>query len=212
MSTPPLTPFEAPVSSPCLEIDLSVNDGSSQNYDFLLAAAHFIGDGMALHNCANELFSLLGNSRLTEEDLADLLDSELSSRWHAAAPQGLPSALESGLLLPQGKLHNAISRVDFESSQARLIVKILFMSSALTYSQGGHAFPRRSGGSVHTVVPTIPIDQKKTKHILKVCKSHGVSISSVMFALCNLAWARTCDEKRQLPMYDPDQLSLLVSH
>ncbi|KAJ7597467.1 hypothetical protein C8J56DRAFT_320793 [Mycena floridula] len=159
-----------------------------QSYDFLLQATHFIGDGMALHNFANDFFVLLGDSKLTDDDLNDLLNSELEARWGAETPQGLPPALETGLYpTEQTNLHRLASRVEFQSNQARLI--------------GGHSFNRRPGNhAVNTVVPTISVDKERTKRMLKSCKSHGVSISSVMFALCNLAWARTSKEKTELPI------------
>jgi hypothetical protein len=50
-------------------------------------------------------------------------------------------------------------------------------------------------------VPTVPIDEERTKKMLKTCKAHGVSISSVLFAICNIAWARTCPDRQDLPMY-----------
>jgi hypothetical protein len=45
--------------------------------DFLICATHFLGDGMALHQFANDFFSLLGSSSTTS-DLAMLLSKE----WH----------------------------------------------------------------------------------------------------------------------------------
>ncbi len=38
---------------------------------------HFIGDGMALHQFANDFFTLLGSEKSTPE-----LESELESEWH----------------------------------------------------------------------------------------------------------------------------------
>lgn len=47
--------------------------------DFLICATHFLGDGMALHQFANDFFGLLG-SRSTMSELATTLSSEWQSR------------------------------------------------------------------------------------------------------------------------------------
>lgn len=53
----------------------------------------------------------------------------------------------------------------------------------------------------HTIVPTVSFDEQRTKAILKACKAHGVSISTALFAICNLAWIKTCGgAKKELPM------------
>ena len=49
------------------------------NYDLLIAAAHFTGDGMALHTFANDFFNLLGGPT-SEEGLLDQLKEEWSAR------------------------------------------------------------------------------------------------------------------------------------
>ena len=41
---------------------------------------HFLGDGMALHNFANEFFGLLGSDR-TDSDLRVVLEEEWRVRW-----------------------------------------------------------------------------------------------------------------------------------
>jgi hypothetical protein len=46
------------------------------NYDILICATHFLGDGMALHQFANDFFGLLGSSSTNHE-----LVSTLSSEW-----------------------------------------------------------------------------------------------------------------------------------
>lgn len=66
--------------------------------------------------------------------------------------------------------------------------------------KGGHSFPKRSGNERKTIVPTVAFDEERTKKMLKLCKSHNVSISSAIFAICNIAWARTRNDKPHLPM------------
>ncbi|KAF8913145.1 hypothetical protein CPB84DRAFT_1812064 [Gymnopilus junonius] len=139
-----------------------------QNYDFLICATHFLGDGMALHQFANDFFSLLG-SPSSEDDLRRNLKADLLARVQDKAPT-LPSAMEE-------RIPRIAARVDFNQTQQKLI--------------GGHTFPRNSRGLRHTIVPTISIDAENTKKILENCKRRGVSVSSALFAICNIAWART---------------------
>jgi hypothetical protein len=58
---------------------MSATDSSenTDNCDFLICATHFLGDGMALHQFANDFFGLLGSSSTTS-DLAMLLSKD----WH----------------------------------------------------------------------------------------------------------------------------------
>jgi hypothetical protein len=108
--------------------------------------------------------------------------------------------------VPAGKFKRLASRVDFDLNQQKLVVShfISIYHAApfiIGFSiEGGHSFPRRSGGIRHTVVPTVSIDLETTKSILKNCKSHGVSISAALFAICNIAWARTHCANQELPM------------
>lgn len=48
----------------------------SHNYDILFCAAHFIGDGLALHRFANEFFTLL-SSTTDSEQMFELLNIEV---------------------------------------------------------------------------------------------------------------------------------------
>jgi hypothetical protein len=49
--------------------------------DILLCAAHFIGDGMALHTFANQFFELLGGSK-TVSELGQMMEEEWRLRWN----------------------------------------------------------------------------------------------------------------------------------
>ncbi|KAH9486485.1 hypothetical protein JR316_0000550 [Psilocybe cubensis] len=158
-----------------------------KSYDFLICATHFLGDGMALHQFANDFFLLLGSS-LDLVDLNKKLFSEWSERYSKGHGKGhtLPSSMEDRLTLPSKGFARAASRVDFEKNQQKLI--------------GGHTFPRQSKGRVHTVVPTVSIGSETTKKILANCKRRGVTISSALFAICNVAWHRTNSSNLELPM------------
>jgi hypothetical protein len=50
-------------------------ENAEKTFDLLICAAHWIGDGMALHTFANHFFGLLGGC-LSEIELRDLLDQE----------------------------------------------------------------------------------------------------------------------------------------
>jgi len=56
-----------------------VSLGADQNADFLICATHFLGDGMALHQFANDFFTLLG-SALDQAGLASVLAAEWLAR------------------------------------------------------------------------------------------------------------------------------------
>ncbi|KAG6841775.1 hypothetical protein C0991_007104 [Blastosporella zonata] len=153
--------------------------------EFLICAAHFLGDGMALHQSANDFFGLLGSSSMAE--LSALLATEWQGKCGklAASPVDLPSALESRLPQARGKFAQIASRVDFERNQKKLI--------------GGQTFPKISSAARRTIVPTVSFDENRTKNILKRCKSQGVSISSALFAICNFAWAKTTSTNPEMP-------------
>lgn len=72
----------SPPPSPSVElesIDLD-EDGSTSNYDILICATHFLGDGMALHQFANDFFGILGSSQNNAE-LVGTLEQEWETRW-----------------------------------------------------------------------------------------------------------------------------------
>ncbi|KAG8996935.1 hypothetical protein FRB93_000605 [Tulasnella sp. JGI-2019a] len=186
-----------------------------EEWNVLFCATHFIGDGMALHQTANDFFRLLAGSdsegaspsdffeeskTRSEEELLATLESEWIERWSSPKTaekdgvaqgssvagvegmQPIPAPTESRLPQPRGKMHAAAVKVDFKNSESRLI--------------GGHAFPRAKDKSTRrTVVKTISFDSANTKAALKKCKSEKVTISSALFALCNLAWMRTMERQ-----------------
>ncbi|KAF7333426.1 putative 15-O-acetyltransferase Tri3 [Mycena venus] len=177
---------------------LDTSPSGLQNFDLLLCATHFIGDGAALHNFANDFFTLVASDRV-EEDLVSMLNEEWYSRWGGKDISdsflGLPISLEDRLPpMPDGRFHRAVHRVDFENSQAKLI--------------GGHSFPRRSGSVRKTVVPTFSFDPEQTKLMLKKCRAQFVSISAALFSIVNIAWAKTCDQNWELPMMMYSALNL----
>ncbi|KAF7981093.1 hypothetical protein HWV62_34793 [Athelia sp. TMB] len=162
---------------------MSQNVHSPQNFDFLLCTTHFIGDGMSLHQFANDFLHLLASDTTIDE-----LEAGLSSEWQkrvAQSPIGLPDALETSFP-PESQLRRAARDAEFRKKEERQI--------------GGHAFSRRSSSSRHTVTRVVSFDAARTKAILQQCKSHGVSVSAALFAICNVAWIRRTPSNAELPM------------
>ncbi|KII94084.1 hypothetical protein PLICRDRAFT_415673 [Plicaturopsis crispa FD-325 SS-3] len=196
ISKPPKA--EESLPSPPATPDLSESQGEdsvSREYHFLMCAAHFLGDGMALHAFANDFFGLLGSDK-TVMQLEAMMHLEWVERWGKLSSDEaskLPNAMEENFASSGGKFRRVVERVDFQRSQEKLI--------------GGQTFPRQSHAERHTVVPTVPFDAERTKKMLKNCKAHGVSISAALFAICNIAWARI-SAKHDLPMLMYSALNL----
>ena len=70
--TPPLS--AEPGTMPVAE------EERTQRYELLICAMHFIGDGMALHQFANDFFCLLGSGKSISE-LELQLETEWQERW-----------------------------------------------------------------------------------------------------------------------------------
>lgn len=193
--TPPRTPspsragLAAQQDVPGLsELDASEN-ASIGRFDVLFAAMHYLGDGMALHQCANDFFRLVASDK-SDDELATVLEDEWEGRIGKDAtkvrPESvLPVSLETRLAEPHGRLQKAGTQVDFHLSQ--------------TTAVGGQAFPRQKHPERHTVLLNKDYPTAQTKAMLKKCKENGVSISAALFALCNIAWARVGGGKPELP-------------
>ncbi|KAJ8702249.1 hypothetical protein PTI98_000985 [Pleurotus ostreatus] len=156
--------------------------------EWIVCATHFLGDGMALHQFANDYFSLFGSSK-SDDELEAIMQDEWAMRWKKIPEECsvIPSSMEARFPpVVGGRFRRAVERIDFARNQEKSI--------------GGHAFPRASGKPRHTIVPTVPFDATETTRMLKLCKARGVSISSVMFAICNIAWIRLNKGNPELPM------------
>lgn len=165
------------------------DDPSVVRFDVLFAAMHYLGDGMALHQCANDFFRLVTGDK-SDDALAKVLEDEWEARigryTTEIRPESvLPVSLESRLAEPHGRFQKACAQVDFHLSQ--------------TTTVGGQAFPRRKHPQRHTVLLNKDYPTAQTKAMLKKCKENGVSISAALFALCNVAWARMGGGKPELP-------------
>lgn len=62
------------------------SETSSPSHDILICAAHFLGDGMALHQFANDFFTLLGSAK-TSGELEALLTDEYKTRWERSVDE-----------------------------------------------------------------------------------------------------------------------------
>ncbi len=84
------------------EVEATIDDElpeteRTRQYELLICAMHFLGDGMALHAFANDFFGLLGGDK-SEADLQQLLQEEWRTRW-AAAPEEVRFCARSHPLL-----------------------------------------------------------------------------------------------------------------
>lgn len=118
-----------------------VSEEDWTNFDLLICTTHFVGDGMALHQFANDFFTMLSSKKETNE-LFDLLKEEwriryggqflvslLNQFWrrmqliYSSQEISLPAALEDRLPSgPEGRFHQVTSRVDFMNSQDKAVV------------------------------------------------------------------------------------------
>jgi len=199
--SPPQTPSEELASEIHFPSDLHALIDDPREFNFFICAVHFLGDGMALHTFANDLFTLLAGEDsnasgcLSTEALRTLLENEWRQHWDtqlcqpSADPDILPVSLEARLPRPLSKFQRIAHMVEFRCAQERLI--------------GGHAFPKASTSPErerHTIVSTVSFDKDVSKMILGKCKTEGVSIAHVMFAMCNVVWARIGEGRPELPM------------
>ncbi|KAH9836943.1 uncharacterized protein C8Q71DRAFT_578490 [Rhodofomes roseus] len=193
--TPPRTPSPTRDGFTATE-DLSMSTGLERNlnasigrFDVLFAAMHFLGDGMALHQCANDFFRLVACGK-SDDELATVLGDEWERRFGGdvaaiSSDPALPVPLEARLADPTTRFQKVATEVDFHLSQSTLV--------------GGQTFPKRKHPDRHTVLLNKDYPSDLTKAILRKCKQNGVSISAAVFALCNIAWARMGGGKPELP-------------
>lgn len=120
---------------------------AEQEYDMLLLCTHFLGDGMALHTTANELFTLLADQ--APADGADTIvsstkniemikqeqswssssssDSTSESEVDAFEIEELAQAMETKIVTPEKwqRLAWAAARVEYSNEQNRQIVSAM---------------------------------------------------------------------------------------
>jgi hypothetical protein len=96
-----------------------LNTGQPEGeFNLLICAAHYLGDGMALHRFAHNFFTLLASP-------SSVYVSKTSSteRWgpQAVAPDLLPCSIEESMPEYTGRFRRAVAAVDFNSNQNKQI-------------------------------------------------------------------------------------------
>jgi hypothetical protein len=103
LPTPPSTPRISTEVSAELSAHATCNDRVF-NHELLICATHFIGDGMALHQFANDFFGLLGGG-FSQEELDQLVVDEWKQRWSQTVPSDVCLQLYRYFILPAKTLH-----------------------------------------------------------------------------------------------------------
>ncbi|THV07842.1 hypothetical protein K435DRAFT_847650 [Dendrothele bispora CBS 962.96] len=140
-------------------------------YDLLMCAPHFVGDGSSLHQCTHELFALLASPLSNAQISEELLNS------HASWNDVLPPALESRLPVNQRRFAKAAAQVNYAQTLRKEI--------------GGHVFSRTQRAAQRTVSVEMMFDEAETASILRNCKAQSVTVNHALFVLCNFAWSRS---------------------
>ena len=83
LPTPPSTPRNSEVLPVCPPERLT--DDKPIDHELFICAAHSIGDGMALHQFANDFFGLLGSAS-SQEEMEQLVADEWKQRWGRPLP------------------------------------------------------------------------------------------------------------------------------
>jgi len=149
-------------------------------YDILICATHFLGDGMALHQSAQELLTLLATE--TDESLLKLLQVEAQAiREKAYNPENasliLPLSLEERLpQSPRGALFSAASLVDHLASQRRQIVRKRILTSIVSVelsnsrARGDTVSPRKRRPRVEPLYEHFHMTQRRQRQSLGAAK------------------------------------------
>ena len=139
-SAPPPTPGPVNGATTFAEAEAYSQTTDIREFDLLICAAHFLGDGMALHRFANEFFTLLAGpdeatgSERTTDALVDLVRREWEALWGAGSipkKNVLPPALEDGLPVVTNRFKQAAGKVDFQLDQERQIVSRVDLSLSI---------------------------------------------------------------------------------
>ncbi|KAJ7698644.1 hypothetical protein B0H17DRAFT_324927 [Mycena rosella] len=154
-------------------------DNETAEYDLLMCAPHFIGDGTALHQSTHELLCLVTSDK-TDAELA--WDLNKVQNW----AEILPLNVEARLSVPASALGRAACKINYLQTLSREI--------------GGHTFSRIQRGAKKTILQECEFSEAQTVAILANCKTNGVTVNHALTALCNIAWARCTSQPLQLPM------------
>ncbi|RDB23727.1 hypothetical protein Hypma_009447 [Hypsizygus marmoreus] len=143
------------------------SESELEEYDLMMCAPHFTGDGTSLHQSTHDFLALLASS-LSDEQLERELQFE--GDWR----ERLPPGLETRCRTPSNKWAKAAARINFLQT--------------LDNEIGGQTFSRRQRGPQRTVMIERAFTEAQTAIILKRCKTNGVTINHTLSVLCNVAW------------------------
>ncbi|KAJ7253698.1 hypothetical protein B0H12DRAFT_576857 [Mycena haematopus] len=150
-------------------------DKDVSQYDILMCAPHFIGDGTALHQSTHELLCLLTSDKTDAELLEELA---VAQNWMDV----LPVNVESRLSAPSSAFGKAACKINYLQALSREIP-----SSCPAWTK-------------HTIVEECEFSEAQTSAILAKCKTNGVTVNHALIALCNIAWARCTSQTLELPI------------
>ncbi|KAF7344433.1 hypothetical protein MSAN_01924500 [Mycena sanguinolenta] len=179
------------LSSECLSrLDVARHRRVSTGiYEFSVTVMlpHMISDGVVLQEYIHIILELLGGSAApnglprTDAELMRVLSDEWTQYWgtQRRTEDAIAPATEARIPgLAQSSFQRAAWKVDHQNIQRRFI--------------GGHIFPRIKSTTTNFRFVQTQFDVSQTKAIFAKCKSQGVSVASMGFGLCNLAWIRLC--------------------
>ncbi|KAF5366062.1 hypothetical protein D9757_012394 [Collybiopsis confluens] len=146
------------------------DDGHNGQFELLMCAPHFIGDGASLHQCTHEFVTLLASPQ-SSYDLLQILTLPLN--WVDL----LPPALESRIQIPSSGIARAAAKVNYLQTMYNEI--------------GGHTLRRTQRSPQKTILIEKSFTESQTKKILAKCKQNGVTVNHALFALCNVAWGQS---------------------
>ncbi|KAJ7154743.1 hypothetical protein C8R46DRAFT_1118285 [Mycena filopes] len=158
----------------------NISDNNGAQYDLLMCAPHFIGDGTALHQSTHELLCLL-TSEKSDAELAEQLNTPPRD-WMDI----LPLSVESRLSIPSSALGRAACKINYLQTLSREI--------------GGHTLSRIQRGPKRTILQEREFSEAQTAAILANCKANGVTVNHALTALCNIAWGRCTSQSLELPI------------
>lgn len=78
--TPPHTPSPTEETGASVALATEGQIDQTHQYELLICASHFLGDGMAMHTFANDFLGLLGSEK-TELELELQLSDEWKGKW-----------------------------------------------------------------------------------------------------------------------------------
>ncbi|KAJ7636962.1 hypothetical protein FB45DRAFT_789120 [Roridomyces roridus] len=158
---------------------LIISEQGTDEWNLLMCAPHFIGDGTALHQSTHELLALLSSEKTDAELIEQLSTPKI---WIDL----LPPSVESRLPVPRSRFARAVCKINY--------------LQALSKEIGGHTLSRIQRGPKRTLMEEREFTEEQTAAILSRCKANGVTVNHALVALCNIAWTRCTSQSPEIPM------------